>query len=300
MWAWLKPLGAAAAVALVTVLLLMPLPGGGHGWRSKLFDLGHVPLFGALTLCLWLTLGPSWRQPVLVALTLGALTELLQDAFGRTGDLLDFIRDALGVACAVVLVRAWQGPWTPLRLAGHALALAALLAWPLADAGPRLLDAFEGYRDFPTLADFATERQLLRWECAQADLQRVPAPEGGPGWSGRLTMLPGPREFPGAYLEPLRRDWRGWRRLCCSFTVHDEPLLLVFSFRGHDRKGTYTHHQFEKRYAVGEHTVCAELEEVARRARPTPLDLSDVEHLQLFIYRPRRADTISLHRIWLE
>jgi hypothetical protein len=300
MRAWLKPLGTAAAVTLVMVLLLMPLPGGGHGWRSKLFDLGHVPLFGALTLCLWLTLGPSWRRPVLVALTLGALTELLQDSFGRTGDLLDFIRDALGVASAVVVVSAWQGPRTPLRLAGHVLVLAGLMVWPLADSGPRLLDAYEGYRAFPTLADFATERQLLRWECIQARLERTPGPEGTSDWSGRLTMRPGPREFPGALLEPLVRDWTGWRRFCCSFTVHEEPLVLVFSFRGHDVRGKYTHYQFERRYAVGAHTVCEELEKIAHSARPTPLDLTGVGEVQVFVYRPGQARTISLHRLWLE
>jgi hypothetical protein len=296
-----KALGTAAALALVTGLLLVPLPRGWGGpWQSKLFDLGHVPLFFALTLCLWLLLNRSWAWALSIALGLGGLAELVQPYFRRTSSLRDFVRDVIGAALAVVVVRAWQGPRTALRLAAHALAALALLAWPVADAAPRLLDAYAGYHEFPTLADFATDGQMIRWWCSQATLRRVPDPEQPSGWSARLELLPGVKQYPTAVLEPVVRDWGGRRRLCCSFTVQEEPLVVVWSIRGRDADGESTHYQFEKTYAAGAHTVRVDLEAVARRALPTPLDLSEVRIVQLFIYRPDRPRTVDLHRIWLE
>src|SRR5262245_22953560 len=73
-----KALGTAAALALVTGLLLMPLPRRWEGpWQSKLFDLGHVPLFFALTLFLWRMLNRSWAWALGIALGLGGLAELV-------------------------------------------------------------------------------------------------------------------------------------------------------------------------------------------------------------------------------
>ncbi|MCI0462950.1 MAG: hypothetical protein L0Z62_38885 [Gemmataceae bacterium] len=288
--------GSLLAVALTALLLLVPFPAGsGGGWRGKLLDLGHVPLFAALAAWLWLALGRRWTWPVVITLTLAAVAELAQDAVGRSGNVADFVRSALGVAAAVVLVRAWRRPRTTLRVAGHSLALVAVLAWPLADALPWLLDAWEGYQAFPTLADFGTARQELRWGRRQASLRREPDPGQPAGWSARLDLLPGPERYPSAALKPVLRDWSDYRLVACSFTVVGEPLRLVISIRGRS-----THHQFEKTYGPGKHTVRVDLAEVARRARPEPLDLTDVRLFQVFTYQPARTRTIYLHRIWLE
>src|SRR5437016_4509236 len=80
-----------------------------------------------------------------------------------------------------------------------------LLAWPVVDAAPRLLDAWEGYEAFPVLADFATSRQELRWECRQAVLTRVPDAAQASGWGGHLEFLPGDEDYPGAELQPIVR-----------------------------------------------------------------------------------------------
>src|SRR5947209_7295467 len=86
------------ALGLVAGSLLTPLPGSWQGaWRSKVLDLGHVPLFAALTVLLWASLGPGLFRPVLVALAAAGVGEVFQTwAPGRTPDLLDFLRGALG------------------------------------------------------------------------------------------------------------------------------------------------------------------------------------------------------------
>ncbi len=297
--AWTVP-----ALALVIFLLLTPLPSSWHGtWQSKFFDLGHVPLFGALTVYLWLVLR-SWPPAVGIALAVAALAELVQEHFGRTSSLMDFVNGVLGVAAAFVAVRACQGPRTFRRLALHALVIVALVAWPLADNGPYLLDAFEGARAFPTLADFATERQLLRWAPTQAVLERRPDAQRPSGASARLELLPGPdkdpEKYPGAALEAIVRDWGRYGRLRCSFTVVGEPLVVVLSVRGRDAAGGSTHYQFEKTYAPGEHTADVDLAAAAPQARPHPLNLADVRYFQVFVYRRDSPRTLVLHRVWLE
>jgi hypothetical protein len=289
-------------MAPVAVLLLMPLPPYWHGrWQAHFLDLGHVPLFFALTLALaWV-----WRGrllgPVLIALAAAGLAEVIQPHFGRTGDVLDFVRGALGTLAAAAVLRAWRGPRTAGRLAAHGLAVLALLAWPLVDEVPWLLDAYRGARAFPTLADFDTSGELLRWECLQAELTREPDPERPGRWVGRLVMLPGEESYPGAYLEPVVRDWSGYRHVCCTFTVKGEPLRLVFSLRSSSREaGRSTHYQEEKVYPPGEHRACLDLDGAARKARPLPLDLTRVRNLHIFTYDPEQARVVRLHRVWLE
>src|SRR4051812_41449700 len=90
---------AAAGLALgaAALLLLCPLPRDWEGgWRGQSFDLGHVPLFAALTAALWRGRGGAWYVPVLPALALAALPEVVQPYFGRSGSLADFLRGGAG------------------------------------------------------------------------------------------------------------------------------------------------------------------------------------------------------------
>jgi hypothetical protein len=238
----------------------------------------------------------------LISLVLAGLGEILQYQlhWGRTGDFGDFVRGALGIGIACVVVRAWRGPRSAPRLAAHALAVVALLTWPLAETGPTLLDAYEGYRAFPTLAAFQTSRELGRWECAQAVLRLAedPAQPGAP--AGRLVLLPGPEKYPGAELEPVVRDWRGYRRVCCAFAVEGGPLPVVFSLRTEGRQGHTNHYQVGKLYGAGEQTLCLDLATAVPAGHPDPLDLSDVRNFHVFIRRPEHPRVLWLHRVWLE
>ena len=187
---------AILAVVLTAVLLLMPLGHTGEGsWQSTLLDLGHVPLFAALTFALAAALRP-WYTPTLSTVVLAGLAEVVQPRFGRTGDLLDFLRSAAGALAAGATLRAWYGPRTPARLTIHGLVALALLVWPLASTAPRLLDAYDAWRDFPTLADFAAPRRLLRWGTQQATLERIPSEQFPGAWEGRLEFQTGPDATP--------------------------------------------------------------------------------------------------------
>src|SRR5262249_25071358 len=151
----------------------------------------------------WWFLRRSLLWPTLISLTVAAVAEMIQDQFGRTGSVSDFVRGALGVFSAVVAIHAWQGPRTVTRLGSHALVIIGLVAWPVADAAPWLHDAYDGYRSFPNLSDFGTARQLLRWEAQQAALTREADVEQSSGWAARLEFLAGPEKYPAAILKPI-------------------------------------------------------------------------------------------------
>jgi len=293
---------AGLAVGAVMTSLLMPLPARWHGnWQGRFFDLGHVPLFALLTLVLWRVLRGSWHGPVLVSLALAALAEVVQGYCGRSASFLDFVRGALGVGIAVVMVHGWRGPRSARRLATHGLAALGLLAWPVWDAGPHLLDAYEGWRSFPTLADFRTSRQTLRWDCQQALLERLPDQGTPGGYLGRINFLPGPADYPGAVLQPVIRDFTAFRRLCWSIATADESVTIVFSVRSaRDNMSLSDHYQFARTFAAGAHRVVVDLAAVAPKAQPGPLDLSNVVAVQVFVVRPERAVTMDVKRIWLE
>jgi len=176
-----------------------------------------------------------------------------------------------------------------------------LLAWPISDSGPYLLDAYEGWHSFPTLADFRTSREILRWDCQQAILARLPDPEKPRAWQGRLELLPGPAAYPGAALQPIIREFSGFRRLCWLLATEADTLNLVFSVRSRPGGGgRSSHYQFGRTFTAGEHRVIVDLEAVAPQAQPERLDLSNIVSVQVFTVRPQSAQTIYIKRIWLE
>jgi hypothetical protein len=295
-------LWGAGVVVLVAALLLTPLPPRWHSqWQAKLFDLGHVHLFAGMTLLLWLLLPRPWYAPALIALSAAALGEIAQNYVGRDGNFPDFLRGALGVLAAQVVIHALQGRRSLRRLSCHAVLIIALLAWPVWDAVPWLLDAVDGFQSFPTLADFRSAREVRRWLCEQATLERT-SDSAQPGvWLGRLELLPGPQPYPRAALQPIVRDWTLYRRLCCAFSLENDHLALVFSIRSSpDSRGQTTHYQQGKFYDAGKHVFEVDLATVAREAEEGPLDLSSVQAFQVFTVRPPRPGVVYLEHIWLE
>jgi hypothetical protein len=286
---------AIPALVAVGVSLLVPLPAGWLGaWQDKLLSFGHVPLFAALVLALRSWLGQPLGRALLAAVVLAGVVEVAQAGVGRSADWADFLRGCLGAAAGAAAVRAYQSRTAPARAAGYLSAVAALLAWPVAEVAPYAADAVEGRRAFPVLADFATRRQLLRWECDQAAI--TPA-DGG----GLIRLLPGPADYPSAALRPVVSDFGAYRWLCCELRVDDAPLDLVISVRtgGTGHAGT-THAQLPRRYGAGRHVVRVDLWSLAGRGRPSPLDLSDVRAVQFFVVRPDRVRSVVLSGIWLE
>jgi hypothetical protein len=136
--------------------------------------------------------------------------------------------------------------------------------------------------------------------CQQATLTRVADPRKPGSWQGRLELLPGPAEYPGAVLQPVVRDFTGFHRLCWFFSTEGR-VRVVFSVRsGRDEVSLSNHYQFARIFDAGEHRVEVDLAAIALQAQPGPLDLSNIIHVQVFSVRPQSTVTIYVKRIWLE
>jgi hypothetical protein len=285
----------ARLVPVATVaLLLVPLPADCLGiWQGKLLDFGHVPLFAAFVLALRIGWGLSLGRALALAILSAGLAEIVQPWAGRTGDWADFLRGGLGALAAAAAIRAYKSRKTPLRAAGYLALGFAFVVWPVVEVAPYAIDTVEGRREFPVLAEFSTERDLLRWECTQATLALDAD-------GARLELFSGSGEYSGAALRPAVSDFSGYRRLCWEFRVAGEPADLVVSVRTSAGGEKTAHAQVGRRYGVGTHVARFDLAAMAARGQPSPLDLSNVRYVQLFAVRLTETRTVVLHRVWLE
>lgn len=293
---------AALALAVAAAMLFVPLPRAyAGGWRWHLLNFGHVPLFAGLTVALWRACGKVWYRPVVLALGLAGVAELVQPLVGRSGDLPDFLRGAAGVLVAGVGLRVAEGPATWGRWLGHGLIMVGLVAYPIYESGPTLWDAVEGYLDFPVLADLSDPGQLRRWESDQASLRCAADPLRSGAVAGRIEFRPGDRPYPSVTLTHVVRDFTAYRRLRWEFVVEGEPVTLVFSLRGApNASGRTSHFQYSRTFTVGEHIADMDLFDAALLARPDELDRGEVAWSQLFVVKPARVQVVYLRKVWLE
>ncbi|HEX4608179.1 MAG TPA: hypothetical protein VH092_08230 [Urbifossiella sp.] len=280
-------------------LLLAPIPAGWLGlWQDKFLDIGHVPLFAALVVVLWAALGRDLRRSLIAAVVVAGLVEVVQPWVGRSGDWVDFVRGVLGALIGAAAVRAWEArrSW---RGAILYLGLALVLAvWPVAELFPYAVDTVHGHRSFPVLADFTTESELLRWDCEQASITRVGAPDPP---AGRLVLHPGPEPYSSGTMRSIVTDFRGYRWLCCAFRVTSGPVELVTSVRSGvvGRTGT-THAQVGRRFPTGDHLLRLDLPALAAKARPDPLELADIRCVQFFVVNTPEDVVLDISRVCLE
>jgi hypothetical protein len=293
---------AGAAGLAVVAALGVPLPSSWRvPWWAKLSDLAHLPVFALLTWVVYRAVPWGWWPAVAAATMVAAACEAGQAVLGRSGNVADWVRGALGSLLAVVCGHAFAQPRTLPRVAGHLVLAAALVAWPVADALPALMDAVVAYRSFPVLCDFQTRWEVLRWYTENATLERVADPEAEARWAGRVEFLPGGRGFAGAVLFPVVRDWSGYRRLCCEFSVAGDPLALALSVRdGRKLPEPARRVHLERRYPAGRHRVCVDLPALARGEEFAPVDLARVESFHLVVSDLDRPRTVFVHGIRLE
>jgi hypothetical protein len=293
---------AVLPVVATAAALCMPLPNIWKAtWRSKLLDLGHIPLFALLTLCLYRSGRFGTWSALGLAVMVAGVGELAQQAVHRSADVFDFLRGVTGALLAIVWLRAFSRPPSVQRLCGSLALAVALLVWPAADALPKMWDAYAAYRSFPVLCDFQSRWETTRWVKNHMKMERVPDQHGSGRWLGRMDFYPNAQGNSGAVLFPVVRDWTNYRQLCCEFSFTGEPLYILISIRD-GRRVSEPLKRFDlvREYTAGGHQVCIDLRALARGDQFAPLDLSRVESFHFVVQHLGQPRTINLRSVRLE
>ncbi len=273
-------------------------------WVRVLEDFSHVPLFAAVTVALYALWrfplrGSAWRALGLAgifATVLGALTEVLQTHFGRSGSWSDFGNDLLGIgialaAIAFVDVRLGVPKPTRIGVAIGALAASTLAAQPVAE----MARAYS-YRKavFPDLAGFA-DPLALYWVLARG-VKRTLTPAG-------LQVEFGSDRYPGvSWFEPVA-DWRTYHALVLDVT-NPNTTALEITLRVHDQQHDLEYaDRFNRAITLqpGERRVVSiPLAEIANAPASRLLDLQNVSDVSIFRSGPAGPRWLQIHRLSLE
>jgi hypothetical protein len=227
---------AVPALALIGRLPSHPIIFG------VLNDAAHAPVFAvqAWLLLKFLQLATGWSRPVqcgaafVLAVTTGAVVELVQPILGRGAEWRDLLTDAMGAALGLALA-AWHGAWRGKRLwATLAVLLGLAICWPVVEAAAGY--ALRAGR-FPELFWIATtpDRYFLRVQGASGVKARLPQALARPGDPDSLAVRIAAGHWPGIALIEPEPDWSAYDGLVLDLSnPADEALALVL--RVHDRR----------------------------------------------------------------
>ena len=151
------------------------------------------------------------------------------------------------------------------------------------------------------LLDFEEDRELDRvwWSCP--DLFSLTTEHASSGERSLRCDL-GPGDYPGVRFRDLDKDWSGYDHL--AFTIRQggaDTLTLVVRIDD-ARSGEDFDNRYNGRFPLppGTSEIRVPLDEVRVAPETRGLDLSRVERLVLFLYRPGRPPVLWIDHVRLE
>lgn len=322
---WLRTSALAwtlLAAALLLFLFLGDVPERTMFWDA-LFDLGHVPLFGLLTIAVLRLIRirrplmppvAAWWTAFLVAIATGVATELIQFLQpNREPSFTDLARDAAGAAAFLLVAAALPnvgGGATPVRTRRGRFAAIVLAVTLVAVAGSELAGVVAvltaRHRAMPTLAAFDGswwERRLI-----EAGGGSVLTPGVRPGHVApdfreplaRLELKAG--TYPGITIREPYPDWRGYHRLVVTIVSElDSPLPLTIRVhdRWHDQRMA---DRFNRSLTVapGVNHLVIPLEAIRQAPDRREMDMSAIRGIIIFGYRLESPVRVFIGPVRLE
>lgn len=299
--------GVSLRVVALFVVLIFTAPFffiGGPDYLSSplhraIWDLGHFGFF-ALLIALVQLRWPlrRWQQWLVVAalvFLMGGVIELAQVAVGRDGTWSDVWHNLVGAGLGLFWgQRANRFIWVG-RLAASLALLAPL--WSVLQIAQVQYDAAQ---KFPHLADFETQRELLRW---QGDIARSKdhASSGQYGLKIKLQTT----QYSGFSLNWFLGDWSGHKQLAFDIYNPDgEPLPFVLRIHDetHDRNGrAYTDRLNTRLLAEpGWNYFAIPIEQIENGPEKRSMNLQQLRALGIFVVAAPRARVIYLDNMRLE
>jgi hypothetical protein len=309
-----------AALVLIGILLaavvFAPVPGRALGIKT-LHDFAHAPIFGCVALLTLFAFGShekfsglslrlQYLGAFLIAITLGALTEIAQIPVGRDASWMDLRSDVLGAAGFPGLYATFDPRIRrpTIRALGMAagVSLLAIHSMPLAAAVKAYLNREQ---TFPVLADFTQglDSYFIKAQWAALDLRALPerwARQPGE-LAMRVTFAQGP--WPGIDFAEPAPDWRGYTNLAIDIT-NPSSAELVLGMRVHDVQ----HNQhFEDRFNRTLHVppmtrtvLRIPIADIQSGPQTRRMDLQQIVDYLMFRSRESAVQEMYVARVWLE
>ena len=309
----------AAVVALLWILATGRPPRPTLMWILA-YDLGHIPLFGVMAVCLFeasrallgsgrVRGGTHYLVAFVLVAAISLLSELAQlGVVGREAQARDAVHNMIGAGAFLALRAVWdrsrwgQGDTLHRQLLLVAAALVLLLAfWPMV-----LLSWHYGMRQaaFPMLADFDSAWQQPFLYAPRVEREIVPAPEGWTGHAGqpvtRVTF--GPRPWPGIIIREPYPDWRGYEKV--RFDVYSEltETRLIVLWIEDDAHNDRRSDRYERSFTVepGLNEFSVTLDRVRNAPAGRDMAMDQISFMMLFTRRPAETFALYVGDIWLE
>lgn len=300
-WLWL----VVATVIIVMFFVHIPTAARRHPLLSPLGDQFHVGMMAVVMLLVY------WRGPLrgrlwlAVAATVvsGALVEIVQPAFGRTGQVKDFLLDLVGIGATVGLIL-WRGHR---RQSGLVLMIVTLLSIPaqLYRVPGIVAGAYRMRQTFPLIANFETGLEHWLWDKnSNPNMVFTMVPDGPEGWPTTVLRISGgpPDRWPGIKLRRFPHDWSGFRTLAFDVRVLSSGTdTIPMGLRLEDYPGKRNELYARASFGAWDtwHTERIDLTGLAMNDKSRNLDTGDMDLILFYLPRPPRTVVYEIDNVRL-
>lgn len=267
---------------------------------DKIFDFGHLPLFGIISLGFVIIFKHyqkhanlrSYLYAWIITVILGIATELVQiitpERFFELGDILF---DAIGAGCFLTLAYPFQDVEIRVRKIFRTVAIAAVFACtiPLLLAA---LDEISMHNSFPLIGSFESRLEMGRWIEQNSEITRSNLHPTNGKYSMKVRLLPG--EYPGISLKYLTRNWQGYDRLIFNVLLEENNALRI-TVRIHDKNHNEQYEdRFNRGFVInpGNNTVIIDLKEVMEAPKGRRIDMGNIVNICIFSYNLAEQRTL--------
>ncbi len=305
----ISPTGRRIALLLVVVLavLLVPLPRASRAIHA-LYDLGHAPLFGVLSVLLFLWGRPRLpRNDIVAALlvwlfasAMGVAVEYAQSFLGRNASWRDAAANMFGAAAFLMWAVSWKWKSRRLRIPACVIGIACLAAAWMAPAR-EMADTILQHRDMPLLASFERRMEFSRWIWPEENSKIGQSTSWATDGSHSMAVNFQPAKYPSVSLYWPVEDWSPYQSLTFDIMLTgDEPLPLVVKIEDVDHNGE-VNDRYHARIILkpGLNSPRIRLAEVAIAPHGRTMDLRRIKRVQFFTVNLEKPRVLFLDNVRL-
>ncbi len=302
-----KYFGALVVVFCVSFLFLCDFDTSSSRIIDEIFEYGHLPLFGFISLGFAVIFNRNQTQATLwpylyawmITVLLGIATEVIQIITpGRYCEIRDILFDAIGAGCFLTLAYPFPGIGVHIKRIFRAAALTVIIAGtiPIFFAAS---DEITMHNSFPLIGSFESQLEIGRWGGKDSEISRSTLHTTHDQYSLEANLLPG--EYPGISLNYLKRDWRGYDSLLFDvFLTGESPISITVRIHDEEHNDEYED-RYNKRFVLdpGSNVVAIDLKEVMDAPKGREMDMGNIVNICVFSYNLAVPRTIYIDNIRL-